>query len=218
MTTDKTDLKKSLDGYRARRGRFRFVDVPEMRYLMVDGHGDPNTSPAFSEAIEALYPVAYSLKFASKRELGRDYVVPPLEGLWWAHDMEAFTAARDKSRWDWTLMLLVPDWVPRESFATALEQVRAKSRPARLDDLRLETLSEGRCVQTLHVGSFDDEAEVLARLHHEFIPAHGLRMTGAHHEIYLSDFRRVAPERQRTILRQPVTGASVGTQGERARS
>ena len=145
--TDKVDLRKSLDSYRAQRGRFRILDVPDLRYLMVDGHGDPNTSPAFTAAVEALYPVAYAIKFASKRELGRDYVVPPLEGLWWADDMDAFTAARDKSRWDWTLMLLVPDWIGR----------RASIAAAMTASVRLETLSEGRCVQTLHVGSFDDE-------------------------------------------------------------
>jgi hypothetical protein len=208
----KTDLKKSLDSYQAARGRFRIVDVPDLQYLMVDGHGDPNTSPAFGQAIEALYPVAYKLKFASKRELDRDYVVPPLEGLWWAEDMDAFTTARDKSRWQWTLMLMVPDWLDDARVAAAVEQVAAKDPPARLDDVRFATLSEGRCVQTLHVGSFDDEAEVLARLHHEFIPANGLRLAGTHHEIYLSDVRKVAPDRQRTILRQPVTtdAASIG--------
>jgi hypothetical protein len=203
--TDKPDFKKSLDAYRAQRGRFRILDVPDMRYLMADGHGDPNTSPAFTEAVEALYPVAYKLKFASKRDLGRDYVVPPLEGLWWAEDMDAFTTARDKSRWDWTLMLMVPDWIDPAMVTAAVEQAGARNRPARLDDVRLGTLSEGRCVQTLHVGSFDDEADVLAHLHHEFIPGHWLRMAGTHHEIYLSDFRKVAPGKRRTILRQPVT-------------
>ena len=201
--TDKIDFKKSLDAYRAKRGEFRVVDVPDLQYLMVDGHGDPNSSPAFTEAVEALYPVAYKLKFASKRELGRDYVVPPLEGLWWADDMDSFTTSRDKSQWDWTLLHLVPDWIERDLFAAAIEQATASGR-ARLDDVRLEPLSEGRCVQTLHVGSFDDEAGVLDRLHHEVIPGQGLRMAGKHHEIYLSDFRKVAPEKQRTILRQPV--------------
>jgi hypothetical protein len=204
--SDKTDFKKSLDAYQAKRGQIRMVDVPDLQYLMVDGHGDPNTSPAFAAAVEALYPVAYTLKFASKRELGRDYVVMPLEGQWWARDMDSFTAARDKSRWDWTLMIMQPDWIDRGMFATAVEQVRAKGGPERLDDLRLEALSEGRCVQTLHIGTFDDEADVLARMHDEFIPGNGLRMVGKHHEIYLSDLRRVAPEKQRTILRQPVAG------------
>ena len=203
--TDKTDFK-TLDRYRAQAGRFRVVDVPETRYLMADGHGDPNTSPAFTEAVEALYPVAYKLKFAS-RDLGRDYVVPPLEGLWWAADMAAFTTARDKSRWDWTLMLMVPEWIDPAMVPAAVEQAGARGRPARLDDVRLGTLAEGRCVQTLHVGSFDDEAGVLAHLHDEVIPGLGLAMAGRHHEIYLSDFRRVPPDRRRTILRQPVTVA-----------
>lgn len=203
--TDKTGVKKSLDAYQARRGVFRIVDVPDMQYLMVDGHGDPNTSPAYREAVEALYPVAYTLKFASKRELGRDYVVPPLEGLWWADDMDAFTTSRDKSRWHWTMMIMVPDGIDRTIFETARTQVAAKARPPRLDDIRLNALAEGLCVQTLHVGSFDDEGDTLARMHDEFIPDHGLRMAGTHHEIYLSDFRRVAPEKRRTILRQPVS-------------
>lgn len=199
--TDKVDVKKSLDSYRARQGEFRLVEVPDLQYLMVDGHGDPNSSPDFARAVEALYPVAYTLKFASKRDLGRDYVVPPLEGLWWADDMASFTAARDKSRWDWTLMILVPDWLDGELVGAAIEKAGAA-------DVRLGTLSEGLCVQTLHVGAFDDEAEVLARLHDEFIPGNGLRMVGTHHEIYLSDRRRVAPESQRTILRQPVASVT----------
>lgn len=207
---EKIDFKKTLDSYRARQNEFRIVDVPEMQYLMIDGHGDPNTSPAFGAAIETLYPVAYKLKFSSKRDLGRDYVVPPLEGLWWADDMDSFTVARDKSRWDWTLMLMVPDWIGEAMFSAALDEVRDRAAPARLDDVRLESLVEGLCVQTLHVGSFDDEAPVLARMHDEVIPGRGLRMTGKHHEIYLSDFRKVAPEKRRTILRQPVvrTGAT----------
>jgi hypothetical protein len=206
--TNKTDFKKTLDAYQASRGRFRIVDVPEMRYLMIDGHGDPNTSPAFAAAVEALYPVAYKLKFASKAGLGRDYVVPPLEGLWWAEDMDSFTAARDKSRWNWTLLLMVPDWIDPAMFTTAVEEAGAKGRRGRLDDVRLETLAEGRCVQTLHVGSFDDEAEVLRHMHHKVIPGEGFHMVGRHHEIYLSDFRRVAPDKQRTILRQPVTSVA----------
>ncbi|MEJ6549905.1 GyrI-like domain-containing protein [Corynebacterium sp. USCH3] len=209
MNTTKVDLKKSLDSYRARRGEFRILDVPPLRYIMVDGHGDPNTSPAYTSALEALYPVAYSMKFASKRELGRDYVVPPLEGLWWAEDMSSFTTGRDKSRWDWTMMIMTPDWIDETLFATAVRAVAAKSAPASLGDVRLETLSEGRCVQTLHIGSFDDEAAVLERMHHGFIPDNGLRLRGTHHEIYFSDPRKTAPEKLRTLLRQPVTPPSV---------
>jgi hypothetical protein len=205
---DKTDFKKTLDSYRAVRDRIRIVDVPDISYLMIDGHGDPNSSPDYAEALQALYPVAYKLKFASKRDLGRDYVVMPLEGLWWAEDMDSFTVARDKSRWSWTLLIMTPDWIDRQMFDAAVDQVGSgagsKERPARLGDIRLEPLSEGTCVQTLHVGSFDDEAAVLARMHDEFIPDNGLRMTGKHHEIYLSDPRKVAPAKLRTILRQPV--------------
>ncbi|WP_062313563.1 GyrI-like domain-containing protein [Demequina rhizosphaerae] len=204
---DKVDLKRTLDAYAAKKGEIRLVDVPPTRYLMVDGRGDPNTSPDFAAAVEALYPVAYKTKFASKRELGRDYVVMPLEGLWTADDPASFTTRRDKSAWAWTLMIMTPDWVDDALVERAREAAGAKDAPARLADVRLETLAEGRCVQTLHVGSFDDEGPVLARIHDEFIPAHGLRMTGRHHEIYLSDFRKVPPERLRTILRQPVAPA-----------
>jgi hypothetical protein len=203
----KIDFKKTLDSYRVKRGVFRVVDVPDLQYLMIDGHGDPNTSPEYTEAIQALYPVAYKLKFASKRDLDRDYVVPPLEALWWADDMDSFTATRDKSLWKWTLMLMTPDWIDQAMVDAEVEQVRAALSPTRLDDVRLRVLSEGQCVQTLHVGSFDDEAPVLERMHHEFIPELGLRMTGKHHEIYFSDLRRVEPSRLRTILRQPVTAA-----------
>ncbi len=206
--TDKVDFKRTLDAYQARQQQIRIVDVPDLQYLMIDGQGDPNTSPAFAEAVASLYPVAYRTKFASKADLRRDYVVPPLEGLWWAEDMNSFRGARDKSRWDWTLMLMVPEWIDQDMFLTAMEQAGAKNRPARLDDVRLETLSEGRCVQTLHIGSFDDEAEVLAHLHNDFLPRNQLSMVGKHHEIYLSDFRKVAPEKQRTILRQPVVATS----------
>lgn len=203
--TDKIDLKKSLDSYQARRGQFRVLDVPELQYLMIDGHGDPNTA-AFTTAVESLYPVAYTLKFASKNQLGRDYVVPPLEGLWWAEDMAAFTTARNKTAWDWTLMLLTPNWIDAAMITAAIATV--KRPPARLADVRWASLAEGRCVQTLHIGSFDDEAEVLAQLHHEFIPAHGLQLAGTHHEIYFSDVRKTAPEKLRTILRQPVAAVA----------
>lgn len=201
---DKLDLKKALDSYQARRGIFRVLNVPPLHYLMIDGQGDPNTSPAFTDALAALYPVAYKLKFASKKELGRDYVVPPLEGLWWAEDMDTFTTARDKSAWSWTLMLMVPEWLTDEHVDAAVQTVGAKNPPSQLDEIRFAKLEEGTCVQTLHVGSFDDEAEVLERMHHEFIPAQGLRLTGTHHEVYFSDLRRTSPDRLRTLLRQPV--------------
>lgn len=205
---DKIDFKKNMESYRAKAGKFQIIEVPQLQYLMVDGHGDPNTSPEYTRALEALYPVAYKLKFASKKELGRDYVVPPLEGLWWVSDMGAFTVARDKSKWDWTMMIMVPDWISREFFDAVLASIPAKDQPVRLGDVRLETLDEGLSVQTLHIGPYDDEAAVLAQMHGEFIPANDLQMTGKHHEIYLSDPRRNVPEKLRTILRQPVQRTS----------
>lgn len=203
--TEKIDFKKSLDAYRARKGVFRVLEVPPLQYLMIGGHGDPNASPAFTGAIEALYPLAYALKFASKRELDRDFVVMPLEGLWWADDHASFTTARDKSQWSWTLMLMQPDWIDDAMFADAVAAASAKNKASRIDDVRLQTLTEGLSVQTLHVGEYDDEAPVLAQLHDEFIPRNALSMTGIHHEIYFSDPRKGDPSKRRTILRQPVT-------------
>ncbi|QGQ19160.1 hypothetical protein GC089_07855 [Cellulomonas sp. JZ18] len=199
------DLKREIPAYRARRGTPELVTVPPLQYLMVDGHGDPNTAPEYQDALRTLYPVAYTLKFLSRRELGRDHVVMPLEALWWADDMAAFTTARDKSRWSWTAMILVPDWITAEHVEDARATVAAKGGAPALDALRLERLDEGLCVQTLHVGPYDAEGPVLAEIHDRFVPDHGLRMTGRHHEVYLSDARRTAPERLRTILRQPVT-------------
>ncbi|QDP94704.1 hypothetical protein FOE78_01145 [Microlunatus elymi] len=201
----KIDFKKTLDCYRARQGQFRIVEVPPLQYLMIDGHGDPNTSAAYAGAIATLFPVAYAVKFASRTGLGRDYVVPPLEALWWADDLSVFTSARDKSRWSWTAMIMVPDWIDAELYEAAVATAARKGSAPRLTELRLASLGEGTAVQTLHIGSYDDEAEVLADLHDRFIPSAGLRMTGRHHEIYLSDARRVEPSKLRTILRQPVT-------------
>ena len=200
----KVDFKKSLDSLRAERGEFRVIDVTPQHYLMIDGHGDPNTAPAYAEAVQTLYPVAYTIKFTSKRELDRDYVVPPLEALWCAADLDAFTTARDKSQWDWTVMIMLPDWIHVEMYADAVTTAAAKAPPAGLQKLRRERIDEGRCAQTLHVGPYDDEAPVLAELHDRFIPGAGLRMTGKHHEIYLTDPRWVDPAKLRTILRQPV--------------
>lgn len=202
----KVDLKKEIETYAARHGTFSVVTVPPLKFLMIDGHGDPNTATDYAAALTTIFPLAYTLKFLSKNELARDYTVMPLEALWWAEDMDDFTRSRDKSRWDWTLMNLVPDWLTHEHLDAARRTVENKGKgdASVLDAIRLERLDEGRCVQTLHVGSYDDEAPVLEAMHEEFIPAQGLRMTGKHHEIYLSDPRRTAPERLRTILRQPV--------------
>ncbi|REJ07360.1 hypothetical protein DY023_03950 [Microbacterium bovistercoris] len=200
------DLKKQIESYRAARGRVDLITVPPLSFLMVDGHGDPNTAPEYRDAVGALYPLAYKLKFFSKRELGRDHTVMPLEALWTADDMDVFTSARDKSRWDWTAMIMVPDWITAEHVEAARETARASATDA-LDAVRFEIYDEGLSVQTLHVGPYDAEAPVLDELHNLFIPENGLRMTGRHHEIYLGDPRRSAPEKLRTILRQPVERA-----------
>lgn len=200
----KIDFKKTLPGYRAKAGRFDILEIPEQRYLMIDGTGGP-ASTDFATALETLYPVAYGLKFASKVELGCDYVVPPLQGLWWAEDMAVFTSKFDQSQWDWRAMLLVPKWITSEFYQATLAQVVAKKAPPAVAQLRLNSLAEGLCVQTLHLGSYSNEGPLLQEMHDEFIPANGLEMTGKHHEIYFNDFRRVAPEKLRTILRQPVT-------------
>jgi hypothetical protein len=204
----KIDFKRELKHlYRPSAKEFVVVEVPPMKYLMVDGHGDPNTAEGYRDAVEALYAVAYKLKFMSKGSLGQDYVVPPLEGLWWAEDMEAFTTQRDKSAWDWTMMIMQPEWITGEMFEAAVEEVeRAKGLPA-LPKLRLGTHDEGLSVQILHIGAYEDEGPTLHRMHHEFIPQNGYEMAGKHHEIYLSDPRRVAPEKLKTVLRQPVRKA-----------
>ncbi|QIV88595.1 GyrI-like domain-containing protein [Glutamicibacter mishrai] len=200
---EKIDFKKVLDGYRARPSEFRLLRMPATRYLMIDGHGDPNLAPSYTQALETIYPVAYKLKFSSKQN-GRDYVVPPLEGLWWADNMESFTTQRDKSQWYWTLMLMVPDWITAEEVQAAVLAAVSKRRLPSIDKMRLEELDEGECVQTLHLGAYDDEGPVLEQMHKDFILGQGLRLSGKHHEIYLGDPRKVAPERLRTILRQPV--------------
>ncbi|OZF26372.1 hypothetical protein CH296_21680 [Rhodococcus sp. 14-2496-1d] len=200
----KVDFKKTFDAYSAQHNIFRTLVVPPLTFLMIDGHGDPNTAPQYTEAIGALYPVAFALKFASKNTLDRDYVVPPLEALWWAENMASFTTARNKAEWNWTAMIMVPDWIDRRMFDVAKASAEAKSTSDASSRIRLETLDEGLCVQTLHVGSYDDETPVLDELHHRYIPSSGMTMTGKHHEIYLSDPRRVEPTKLRTILRQPV--------------
>jgi hypothetical protein len=200
----KTNFRRSLDSYHARGDEIRLLQVPPLQYLMIDGQGDPNTSPEYAEALRVLYPFAFALKFASKEHLGRDYVVPPLEGLWWAEDMAAFTTSRNKSAWSWTVMLMTPSWLTAEHLAAARDTVASKKPSLPLERVRVEVLEEGLSAQTLHVGSFEDEGLVLADLHEHFIPQHGLVMTGRHHEIYLSDPRRTAPSNLKTILRQPV--------------
>jgi hypothetical protein len=199
----KIDFKKTLKHLYNPPKRFITVDVPEMQFLMVDGHGDPNTTQDYKNAVEALYAVAYKIKFLSKKGLEKDYTVPPLEGLWWAEDMETFIT-REKSQWDWTMMIMTPDWISAEFFVDACKQVRKTKDPGALDKVRLERYHEGLSVQIMHIGSYDDEGPVLSQMHSDFIPNNGYVENGKHHEIYLSDPRRVAPEKLKTVLRQPI--------------
>jgi hypothetical protein len=206
----KIDFKKSMRVlYAPPRGEWELVEVPPRRFLMVDGRGDPNTAPAYADAVEALYALSYGLKFHSKKALDRDYVVPPLEGLWWAEDMEDF-AGRKKSEWEWTMMIPQPDWIEATDVAEIRESVRRKKNPAALERVRFEPYDEGTCLQRLHVGSYDDEAPVLLELHQQVLPERGLVPAGKHHEIYLGDPRRVDASRLRTVLRQPVRRGSDG--------
>lgn len=200
----KVDFKKEYKVLFSPPREFVLLEVPEMQFLMVDGHGDPNVAQEYQEAVEALYAVAYKIKFASKKQLGRDYVVPPLEGLWWAEDMGAFTTARDKSKWDWTMMIMTPEWISQEIYADAVEQVRQGKHPAALEKVRLERYNEGLSVQIMHIGSYDDEGPTLMKMHNEFLPENGYVENGKHHEIYLGDPRKLAPEKLKTVLRQPV--------------
>jgi hypothetical protein len=180
-----------------------FVDVPELPYLMIDGHGDPDTAPDYAAAVQALYSVAYTLRFALKRRADPvDAPVMPLEGLWWTADMSTFSTG-DKSAWDWTLMIAVADLVTAADVDEARSAAARKRPDAPLDQVRMETFGEGRCAQVLHVGPYRDEGPTVAGLH-AFIAQRGHRLAGKHHEIYLGDPRRSAPERLRTIVRQPV--------------
>lgn len=201
------DIKKARkDLYAPKPGDFEIVDVPDMGFLMIDGHGDPNTSAAYREAVEALYATSYAVRAVAKTRLERMHTVAPLEGLWSAADPAAFRT-RDKSAWDWTMMISQPDWITPELVDEALAGAQKKKLPA-LSFVRFERYTEGRSVQILHVGSYDDEGATLERLHDEFLPANGLAPTGRHHEVYLSDARKTEPAKLKTILRQPVTAGT----------
>ncbi|WP_116205765.1 GyrI-like domain-containing protein [Amycolatopsis circi] len=201
---EKYDVKKARRAlYSPPSKDFTVVDVPALQYLAADGHGDPNTAPEYSNAVEALYGIAYAVKFASKKTLGRDFVVGPLEGLWRADDPSVFLT-RDKEKWDWTMLISQPDWITEEMVRETAESVAKKKDNPALAGVQLRTLAEGTSVQILHLGSYDDETPTLNRLHHEYLPEHDLTFNGDHHEIYLSDPRRTAPEKLKTVLRQPV--------------
>ena len=187
-------------------GIVEFVQVPAMTYLAIEGQGAPGDA-AYRLAVGALYPLAYGARFAGKVR-GIDEKVGPLEGLWWADDMTAFLSGR-REDWRWRMMIRAPSWLDEVAFQGLRVAARQKkamdsARIAALDQVALTTLDEGACVQALHVGPYADEGPLIQRMHAE-AAARGRALRGRHHEIYLSDPERVAPERLKTILRQPVT-------------
>jgi len=202
----KIDLKKQYrELYSASPEKVALVNVPEQKILSIDGKGDPNTSPAFQQGVEALFPVAFKTKFLSKKELGLDYVVMPLEGLWWADEMTDFTTS-DRDNWQWKIFIVQPDFITSRMIEAARAEVKQKKNPPALEKFSFETLHEGTSVQILHIGPYAEEGPTIDRLH-AFARENNFSFDGRiqkHHEIYLSDMRRTAPEKLRTILRQPV--------------
>jgi hypothetical protein len=202
---EKVDFKKLMKPYwQPPVGQFVIIDVPKLPFLMVDGRGDPNTAVEYATALKWLFTLSYTLKFQLKAA-GRDYGVAPLEGLWWAEDMSRF-AQLDKSEWLWTAMIMQPDWIDAALLAGAMPKATAKLG-APPESLRLAAFTEGLSVQTMHIGPYSAEAETIARLHQEFLPANGLVENGHHHEIYISDPARTAPDKLKTVIRQPVRRA-----------
>lgn len=199
------DFKKELKHlYSPSAKKVEIVDVPSMNFLMVDGEGNPNTSKSFSDAFEALYPLAYTLKFMAKKgEMGINYGVAPLEALWWADDMSAFTTG-DKDVWKWTVMIMQPEFITAQMVEKAMEDVKRKKSPVSLPLIRFETFKEGKAAQILHIGPFSEEGPTIERVH-SYIENNGSQRIGKHHEIYLSDIRRAAPEKWKTIVRQPMS-------------
>lgn len=200
--TEKYDFKKSLKSFYApKNSEFELVELPTLRYLALDGSGSPE-SEEFSTAIEALYSLSYPLKFISIAATGKDYVIPPLEALWWADDYSVFTH-NERTSWKWTLLSAIPEWVTQEHLNAALAKAVAKGN-SRAANIELRLISEGLSYQALYTGPFSGEGAVLSNLHDVVMPENGYTFNGLHHEIYLSDMRRTAPEKLKTILRQPV--------------
>lgn len=200
---EKRDYRKELKHLNtAPKGKPALLEVPPLNFLMIDGEGDPNQSAAFQQAVQALYQLSYTLKFMVKKELEIDYSVMALEGLWWADDPVVF-AAGDKSSWQWTLMIMQPEPVTADLVHAARDAAQSKKGASQaLEQLRFERFEEGLCAQVLHVGPYDAEAPAIAALH-AFIHEQGCVLRGKHHEIYLGDPGRAAPEKLKTILRQP---------------
>lgn len=208
--SDKLDFKKAdKPYYNGKVGRWDRIVIPPLQFLTITGQGDPG-GPAYARALGALYPLAYGIKFAQKA-VGADFVVPPQQSLWWADDPASFVQA-ERDKWRWTAMIRMPEPVTAADLDAAREKAAVKlakkdGDASVLAKVSLTMLEEGDCLQTLHVGPYADEAPGLADLHDRVMPEAGLTFGGKHHEIYLGDPRRVAPEKLRTILRQPVKAA-----------
>ena len=202
---EKIDYKKELKHlYKPSDKKVEVIEVPQMNFLMIDGEGDPNTSQSFQDAIDGLYPLSYTLKFMIKKgEIGIDYGVLPLEGLWWVDDMSLFNI-ENKENWKWTLMIMQPELVKKEMVAKATEEVRKKKKPVALPLVRFESFAEGKAAQIMHIGPFSEEGPTIEKVH-SFIEDSGSKRIGKHHEIYLSDIRRAASEKWKTIIRQPMS-------------
>lgn len=202
---EKIDFKKQhKDWYRPSDKKASFVKIPKLKFLMVDGQGDPNTAAEFTQAFEVLYGVSYTLKFALKVDTSLpDWTVPPPEGLWWADDMTAFAEKR-KDEWLWTLMVRQPDFVTKKRIDTAAAALKKRKDPPGLSKLRFETFTEGLTAQIMHIGPYDNEGPTIEKLH-AFIHGNNYELAGKHHEIYMSDPRRAKPEKLKTIIRQPIT-------------
>jgi hypothetical protein len=198
------DLKKECKQlYNPPSKKVVMVQVPSMNFLMVDGKGDPNKAAVFQEAIEALYSLSYTIKFMIKKsEGGIDYAVMPLEGLWWTEDKDGFNLKK-RSSWKWNLMIMQPDFVTGKTVNSAMKELNKKKNPPALPKIKYEKFAEGKSAQTIHIGPFSSEGPTIAGIH-EFILQSGSKPKGRHHEIYLSDFRRVAPEKMKTVVRQPM--------------
>jgi hypothetical protein len=200
----KIDYKKELKLlYAASAKQAVLVDVPTLSYLSIDGTGNPNTSSAYQEAVQALFSLAYTIKFALKKSSAPiDYAVMPLEGLWWVDDMRQFSVAR-KDEWKWTLMIMQPAIVTQPIVEACRAELARKKDLAALSQVKFAAFNEGKAAQVLHIGPFSEEGPTIQKLH-AFIQANGLKLAGKHHEIYLSDIRKAAPEKWKTIIRQPV--------------
>lgn len=202
MMLTKLDLKKDLSHlYKPSAKAFSTIAVPPMNFLMIDGMGNPNTSVDYKNAVEALYAAAYALKFNVKKTQAVDYSVMPLEGLWWMDNMAEFSMDR-RDEWKWTMMIMQPELATRELVLETIAQVQAKKKLPALGKIRFERFNEGMAAQILYFGSYKDEGPTIARLH-QFISEQGGKLTGKHHEIYVGDPRKSAPEKLKTIIRQP---------------